>query len=226
MGLLKLRSGRAIDILMSLGLDFYEVKDKIEQRLEGKRYKSDKVESLDFTLAANSVLKRVSDEAWDLGDDELDSEHVMLAILRNQAGFVTKLFKTMNIDYDIFKEAVLKRRCGCNPNLMTRGMIRRTETMNLPCIILIVREVLFLPNPILPYWIISGMTSRKPQKRGFGPDRGRDREIERLAQILSRRKKNNPVLIGDRGWVNRLLPRGLLCVSFRRRYHGFCLTSE
>ena len=101
LGLLKLRSGRAIDILMSLGLDFYEVKDKIEQRLEGKRYKSDKVESLDFTLAANSVLKRVSDEAWDLGDDELDSEHVMLAILRNQAGFVTKLFKTMNIDYDI-----------------------------------------------------------------------------------------------------------------------------
>lgn len=64
LGLLKLRSGRAIDILMSLGLDFYEVKDKIEQRLEGKRYKSDKVESLDFTLAANSVLKRVSDEAW------------------------------------------------------------------------------------------------------------------------------------------------------------------
>lgn len=95
---------------MSLGLDFYEVKDKIEQRLEGKRYKSDKVESLDFTLAANSVLKRVSDEAWDLGDDELDSEHVMLAILRNQAGFVTKLFKTMNIDYDIFKEAVLKEK--------------------------------------------------------------------------------------------------------------------
>ena len=42
LGLLKLRSGRAIDILMSLGLDFYEVKDKIEQRLEGKRYKSDK----------------------------------------------------------------------------------------------------------------------------------------------------------------------------------------
>ena len=95
---------------MSLGLDFYEVKDKIEQRLEGKRYKSDKVESLDFTLAANSVLKRVSDEAWDLGDDELDSEHVMLAILKNQAGFVTKLFKTMNIDYDIFKEAVLKEK--------------------------------------------------------------------------------------------------------------------
>lgn len=43
LGLLRLRSGRAIDILISLGLDFYEVKDKIEQRLGGKRYKSENV---------------------------------------------------------------------------------------------------------------------------------------------------------------------------------------
>lgn len=70
------------------------------------------------------------------------------------------------------------------------GMIRRTETMNLPCIILIVREALFsFPNPILPCWITLGMTSRKPLKRGFGPIVGRDREIERLAQILSRQEE-------------------------------------
>lgn len=110
LGLLRLRSGRAIDILISLGLDFYEVKDKIEQRLGGKRYKSENVTDIDFTLAANSVLKRVVEEAWDLGDEELESEHVVLAILRNQAGFVTKLFKSMDIDYDIFKEAVLKEK--------------------------------------------------------------------------------------------------------------------
>ncbi len=54
-----------------------------------------------------------------------------------------------------------------------------------------------------------GMTSRKPQKRGFGPDRGRDREIERLAQILSRRKKNNPVLIGDPGVGKSAIAEGL-----------------
>ena len=167
LGLLKLRSGRAIDILMSLGLDFYEVKDKIEQRLEGKRYKSDKVESLDFTLAANSVLKRVSDEAWDLGDDELDSEHVMLAILRNQAGFVTKLFKTMNIDYDIFKEAVLKEKMRMQSEFNDEGDDPEDGDDESSMYNPYRQGGLFLQ---IRYSVLDnflGMTSRKPRKRGL-----------------------------------------------------------
>lgn len=167
LGLLKLRSGRAIDILMSLGLDFYEVKDKIEQRLEGKRYKSDKVESLDFTLAANSVLKRVSDEAWDLGDDELDSEHVMLAILKNQAGFVTKLFKTMNIDYDIFKEAVLKEKMRMQSEFNDEGDDPEDGEDESSMYNPYRQGDLFLLNPILPCWIISGTILRKPRRKGL-----------------------------------------------------------
>ena len=67
-------------------------------------------EKLDFTLAANSILKRVMEEAWKLGDEEVESEHLMLAMLRNQAGFVTKLFNSMGVDYDKFKETVVKRK--------------------------------------------------------------------------------------------------------------------
>ena len=210
LGLLKLRSGRAIDILMSLGLDFYEVKDKIEQRLEGKRYKSDKVESLDFTLAANSVLKRVSDEAWDLGDDELDSEHVMLAILRNQAGFVTKLFKTMNIDYDIFKEAVLKEKMRMQSEFNDEGDDPEDGD-----------DESSMYNPYRQGGPVSSKSdtpvldnfgndiTKAAEEGALDPIVGRDREIERLAQILSRRKKNNPVLIGDPGVGKSAIAEGL-----------------
>ena len=210
LGLLKLRSGRAIDILMSLGLDFYEVKDKIEQRLEGKRYKSDKVEELDFTLAANSVLKRVSEEAWDLGDDELDSEHVMLAILKNQAGFVTKLFKTMDIDYDIFKEAVLKEKMRMQSEFNDEGDDPEDADDE---------SSMYNPyrqggpvssksdTPVLDNF---GLDITKAAEEGtLDPIVGRDREIERLAQILSRRKKNNPVLIGDPGVGKSAIAEGL-----------------
>lgn len=70
LGLLRLSHGRAIDVLMALGLDFYEVKDRIEEKLEKKREKIDSLTELDFTLAANSILKKVMEEAMKLGDEQ------------------------------------------------------------------------------------------------------------------------------------------------------------
>lgn len=223
-----MRSGRAIDILISLGLDFYEVKDKIEQRLGGKRYKSENVTDIDFTLAANSVLKRVVEEAWDLGDEELESEHVVLAILRNQAGFVTKLFKSMDIDYDIFKEAVLKEKMRMQSDYNEEGddsedseddssmynPYRQGGTASVKS-----------DTPVLDNF---GIDITKAAEEGtLDPIVGRDREIERLAQILSRRKKNNPVLIWRPGAAeNRLSRKVWLFGSYNGRSPGYCLTRE
>ena len=111
LGMLRLKQAWAIDVLIALGVDFYEVKAKIEQKLGKQRDKGESLpEELDFTLAANSILRRVSEEAWKLGDEEAESEHLMLAMLRNQAGFVTKLFNAMGVDYDKFKEQLLKEK--------------------------------------------------------------------------------------------------------------------
>ena len=63
LGLLRLSRGRAIDVLMALGVDFYEVKDRIEEKLAKKKEKIESLTELDFTLAANSILKRVMEEA-------------------------------------------------------------------------------------------------------------------------------------------------------------------
>ena len=193
LGILRLKQAWAIDVLISLGIDFYEVKSKIEQKLGRQRDKSeDMPEKLDFTLAANSILRRVMEEAWKLGDEEAESEHLMLAMLRNQAGFVTKLFNSMGVDYERFKEQLLKEKTRMQSDFGEDADEDEGE-----------EESMYNPyrqngpsksdTPVLDNF---GIDITKAAEEGtLDPIVGRDREIERLAQILSRRKKNNPVLI-------------------------------
>lgn len=210
LGMLRLSDARAIDVLISLGLDFYEVKDKIEQKLSRKHEKTEDVpEELDFTLAANSILKRVMEEAWKLGDEEAESEHLMLAILRNQAGFVTKLFNSMGIDYDKFKEQLLKEKTRMQSDYREESDDDEEGGEDDP---------MYNPyrqgggaaksdTPVLDNF---GIDITKAAEEGtLDPIVGRDREIERLAQILSRRKKNNPVLIGEPGVGKSAIAEGL-----------------
>ncbi len=208
LGLLRLSHGRAIDVLMALGLDFYEVKDRIEEKLEKKREKIDSLTELDFTLAANSILKKVMEEALKLGDEQVDSEHVMLAILRNESGFVTKLFKSMGIDYDVFKEQLLKERMTMQSDY--KENTDDEEEMG-------EEDPLFNPyrqpvqgktdTPVLDNFGID--ITKAAEEGALDPIVGRENEIERLAQILSRRKKNNPVLIGEPGVGKSAIAEGL-----------------
>lgn len=210
LGMLRSNNARAIDILIALGLDFYEIKDKIEQKLERKRDKEEQApEELDFTLAANSVLKRVMEEAWKLGDEEVESEHLMLAILRNQAGFVTKLFNSMGVDYEKFKEQLLKEKTRMQSDYREESDDEEEGGEEDP---------LYNPyrqgsgsaksdTPVLDNFGID--ITKAAEEGSLDPIVGRDREIERLAQILSRRKKNNPVLIGEPGVGKSAIAEGL-----------------
>ena len=207
LGLLRLNQGRAIDVLVALGLDFYEVKERIEKKLEKKRDKMDDSE-LDFTLASNSILKKVMEEALKLGDEQIESEHVMLAILRVESGFVSKLFKTMGIDYDVFKEQLLKERARMQADYKEDSDEDEDMGENDP---------LYNPyrqqgtsrsdTPVLDNFGID--ITRAAEEGTLDPIVGREREIERLAQILSRRKKNNPVLIGEPGVGKSAIAEGL-----------------
>ena len=162
LGLLRLNQGRAIDVLVALGLDFYEVKERIEKKLEKKRDKMDDSE-LDFTLASNSILKKVMEEALKLGDEQIESEHVMLAILRVESGFVSKLFKTMGIDYDVFKEQLLKERARMQSDYKEDSDEDEDMGETIRFIILIVSRE--RADRIRPYWIISGSISPGLRKR-------------------------------------------------------------
>lgn len=209
LGLLRLSRGRAMDVLMALGLDFGEVKDRIEEKLEKNREKVDSLTELDFTLAANSILKKVMEEALKLGDEQVDSEHVMLAILQNESGFVAKLFKSMGIDYDVFKEQLLKERMTMQSDYKENTDDEEDDIEG--------EESMFNPyrqpvqgktdTPVLDNFGID--ITKAAEEGSLDPIVGRENEIERLAQILSRRKKNNPVLIGEPGVGKSAIAEGL-----------------
>ena len=209
LGMLRMDQARAIDVLIALGVDFYEVKAKIEQKLNKQRDKSEEMpDELDLTLAANSIVKRVIEEAWKLGDEEVESEHLMLAMLRNQAGFVTKLFNSMGVDYEKFKEQLLKEKTRMQSDYGEESDEDEDAGDE---------ESMYNPyrqngpaksdTPVLDNF---GMDMTRAAEEGkLDPVVGREREIERLAQILSRRKKNNPVLIGEPGVGKSAIVEGL-----------------
>ena len=132
----------------------------------------------------------------------------MLAILRVESGFVSKLFKTMGIDYDVFKEQLLKERARMQSDYKEDSDEDEDMGENDP---------LYNPyrqqgtsrsdTPVLDNFGID--ITRAAEEGTLDPIVGREREIERLAQILSRRKKNNPVLIGEPGVGKSAIAEGL-----------------
>mgnify|MGYP005945263251 FL=1 len=217
LGMLRMDQARAIDVLIALGVDFYEVKAKIEQKLNKQRDKSEEMpDELDLTLAANSIVKRVIEEAWKLGDEEVESEHLMLAMLRNQAGFVTKLFNSMGVDYEKFKEQLLKEKTRMQSDYGEESDEDEDAGDE---------ESMYNPyrqngpaksdTPVLDNFGID--ITKAAEEGSLDPIVGRDREIERLAQILSRRKKNNPVLIGEPGVGKSAIAEGLAIRIIRKK---------
>ena len=217
LGMLRMDQARAIDVLIALGVDFYEVKAKIEQKLNKQRDKSEEMpDELDLTLAANSIVKRVIEEAWKLGDEEVESEHLILAMLRNQAGFVTKLFNSMGVDYEKFKEQLLKEKTRMQSDYGEESDEDEDAGDE---------ESMYNPyrqngpaksdTPVLDNFGID--ITKAAEEGSLDPIVGRDREIERLAQILSRRKKNNPVLIGEPGVGKSAIAEGLAIRIIRKK---------
>ncbi len=205
LGILRSNNPRIMSALMALDVNFFEIKDKVEEKLNKKREDVDPLASPDFTLAANNILKKVNEEAWEMGAGEIEAEHLMLAILKTSTEFVTRLFQTMGVNYDSFREELLKEDIRMqseegeeeedagdedpmyNPYRQKGGS--KTDT------------------PVLDNF---GVDITKAAEEGaLDPIVGRDREIERLAQILSRRKKNNPVLIGEPGVGKSAIAEGL-----------------
>lgn len=209
LGILRLKQAGAIDVLIALEVDFREMKEKIEQKLTRRKDKGESVpEDLDFTLAADSILRRVKEEACKLGDEEIESEHLMLAILRNRAGFVTKMFNAVGVDYNRFREQLLREKARMQSDFNEEADEDEEGDEE---------ESLFNPyrrtgpgksdTPVLDNFGTD--ITRAAEEGTLDPIVGRDREIERLAQILSRRKKNNPVLIGEPGVGKSAIAEGL-----------------
>jgi ATP-dependent Clp protease ATP-binding subunit ClpC len=146
-------------------------------------------------LALNTTSKRVLNssqlECDKLGDDEIGEEHLMLSILRDKEIDCVKVLNNQNIDYKIFKDKLVQIKKQINMSMtddfeeIGGSKIKKNNGKS--------------TTPILDNF--GRDITEIAAKGGIDPIIGRDEEVERVAQILSRRKKNNPILIGEPGCV-------------------------
>ncbi|MDY0779847.1 ATP-dependent Clp protease ATP-binding subunit [Tenacibaculum sp. IB213877] len=214
LGLIKRGDGKAIDILNSFDVDLNLVRNKLERlnpselTLETKNKRS-----LHLTRQAEKAIKTTFLEAKLYQSDAIDSAHLLLCILRNENDPTTKLLQRYDLDYDqvkaMYKDLHLDERdLPISPTAETSGDDFEDDKGN--------------PFEQQPQRSKQAKKTKTPVLDNFGRDLtalaeagkldpvvGRQKEIERVSQILSRRKKNNPMLIGEPGVGKSAIAEGL-----------------
>ncbi len=216
LGLIRKGDGKAIDILTAFDIDL----DLMRKRIENLNPTNpsfdtgDRKRSLHLTRQAEKALKTTFLEAKLYQSEAIDTAHLLLCILRNENDPSTKLLHKLDVDYDQAK--ALYKQLHLEEDDMTINPIAETPS-----------DDDFSEEKNNPYGQQpnKGKTPKKsktPVLDNFGRDLtalaeankldpvvGRQKEIERVSQILSRRKKNNPMLIGEPGVGKSAIAEGL-----------------
>ena len=225
LGILRDGEGVAIDLLQLLGVELFDIKKSIENSIKKDTVlRITDADNLPLLKDTERVLKLIYLEARSLKDSVIDTGHLLLAILKDQNNIATQILNEKKINYDLVK-AELESISFNNKSDFPGD---EDEEIRGP----------FGPQkpggsspaskasdtPVLDNF---GNDLTKAAEEGkLDPIVGRETEIERLAQILSRRKKNNPILIGEpgvgksaiaEGLANRIVQRKVSRVLFDKR---------
>ena len=221
LGLIREGEGKAIEILFNLHIDLKKLKNEMENRLQEPHADKSKYNDINFNQEASKILKLCILEAKQQKSEAVDSEHVLLAIMRQKNNKASALLAEYDVTYEKVLEMLTPQpespKAGLgfddedeeddgslmghpqdssmgngNTQQQTRST-KQTKTAN--------------NTPILDNFGID--MTRAAEEGKLDPVVGREKEIERVAQILSRRKKNNPILIGEPGVGKSAIVEGL-----------------
>jgi ATP-dependent Clp protease ATP-binding subunit ClpC len=223
LGILRDGDGVAIQVLHGFDVDLQALKDRIDARIRAHQEAYEGGTELVINRNSEKVLKMSILEARLTKSPETDSEHVLLALLKEKNTLINDILTQFKLDYPtvlLYVRSIVDNR-GEKPNTLPKAGANFTDDeddeMN--------EKSSF--NPGGGSQSTAAQTKNAPQSDtpvldNFGTDItraalenrldpivGRDKEIERIAQILSRRKKNNPVLIGDPGVGKSAIVDGL-----------------
>ncbi|WP_120274102.1 ATP-dependent Clp protease ATP-binding subunit [Mangrovibacterium diazotrophicum] len=209
LGILRDGEGIAIDILTGLGINLSEIKIAVENELRTDK-EIDPQASVQLLKSAEKALKLVYLEARALNSQTISTGHLLLAILKDKDSQISTILNEYHINYYILKSRLEDYK---QPEAKSEYGGEEDEEADDP----------FSKSPTSGSQKKPGSTkSETPVLDNFGVDItkaaeensldpivGREKEIERLAQILSRRKKNNPILIGEPGVGKSAIAEGL-----------------
>jgi len=212
LGILRDGEGEAINILLAEGVDLSELKKELDAHLLQIPSKAEEInDSSEIAIykSAERALKIVILEARALKSESINTAHLLLAILKDDSNFVTRLLKEKDIDYERIRKNLTifnsddKGDFGSgDEDEGDSGFFGNMGKSNQPSAGKSASDTPVLDN--------FGIDLTKAAEEGrLDPIVGREREIERIAQILSRRKKNNPILIGEPGVGKSAIAEGL-----------------
>ncbi len=219
LGLIREGDNTAVRILKSFNVDLYELRKEIELAVKDKTGKNiANINSLPLTKQAEKVIRVTVLEAKALKSATVETEHLMLSILKNKENIATQILNQFDVDYDLFRQelGIVKsndpRAEYTDENdddfdeekkysQSSKGSKQQGNAKS--------------KTPVLDNF---GRDITKMAELGaLDPIVGREREIERVSQILSRRKKNNPILIGEPGVGKTAIVEGLALRIVQRK---------
>ena len=215
LGILREGEGLAVQLILDFGIDLNDLRQSIEKAVANNNEIKSMPENLPLIRQAERALKITYLEAKLFNSELIGTEHLLLSILKDEDNIVTKTFEKYGVDYDLVKDELKSIIKENNPKTFdnprnditgdpddesdeaTRsyggGVRKSTEAKS--------------KTPVLDNF---GRDLTKSAEDGrLDPIVGREKELERIAQVLSRRKKNNPILIGEPGVGKSAIAEGL-----------------
>ncbi len=204
LGLIKLGQGVAVSVLQKMGLDLETVRAAVEKQVgtgpEGKT-----AGSIPYTPRVKKVLALAGKEARALNHSYVGTEHILLGLLREGEGVAARVLKSLDIDIERTRNEILRELdpqfSGEGAEEAGSGAARSPSPASSP------EEKKEMKTPALKAF---GRDLTELARKGeLDPVIGRKQEIRRVVQILCRRTKNNPVLIGEAGVGKTAIVEGL-----------------
>ncbi|TCJ12583.1 ATP-dependent Clp protease ATP-binding subunit [Flaviaesturariibacter flavus] len=217
LGLIREGDNTAVRILKSFSVDLYELRKEVELAVKDKTGKNiANINSLPLTKQAEKVIRVTVLEAKALKSPTVETEHLMLSILKNKENIATQILNQFDVDYELFRQEL-----GIVKSNDVRAEYQEENDDDFD------DEKKFSGSksrggaaaksktPVLDNF---GRDITKLAESGtLDPIVGREKEIERVSQILSRRKKNNPILIGEPGVGKTAIVEGLALRIVQRK---------
>jgi len=199
LGLIKLGQGVAVNVLQKLGLDLETVRMEVEKQV-GTGPDQKMIGNIPYTPRVKKVLALAAKEAKALNHTYVGTEHILLGLLREGDGVAARVLKNLDVDIEQTRQEILKE---LDPNFAAQEEATPTEAPEKTGS----DKKGEVKTPALKAF---GRDLTEIARKGeMDPVIGRKNEIERVIQILCRRTKNNPVLLGEAGVGKTAIVEGL-----------------
>ena len=217
LGIIREGEGTALTTLKALEIDVIRLKKTIEDTIKGTATGVSNLGNIPLTKQAEKALKITYLEAKIFKTETIGTEHLLLSILRDEDNIASQVLSQYGINYDFFKQTLMDGGSSIKPknNPMNAFEDENNDSSEDKKIEELKKKNPKSTTPVLDNF---GRDLTKLGEDGkLDPIVGREKEIERVSQILSRRKKNNPILIGEPGVGKTAIAEGLALRIIQRK---------